>query len=724
MGLYAEADIIAADGTKIPANGLLEIVSVDTITGHGEFSVDLPVGSRVYLKEYSTNDQYILSNQKYPLVFEYAGQDVPLVELTANNGKPIENTIKRGNVEGLKVDENGEALAGALIGLFAPDTIEFTEDNALLTDISRANGAFSFEGVPYGEWVCREIATPGPQYVLDDTVYPVNVTADKQIIKIRITNIFVRGDIEGLKLDEDGQGLEGALIGLFNPDETVFTADNAVMTAISADNGAFTFEGVLYGDWIVREIATPEARYVLDETLYPVTVSYHKQIINVEITDIYVRGFVRGLKLDEDCKGLAGAVIGLFNPDETEFTEDNAVMVTTSDSRGRFSFDGILWGDWVVREIAPPRAFILSDISYPVTVSTHKQIIRVVVSNTLIRGSVEGLKVDEDGEGLAGALIGLFYADETEFTADNAVMTSISAEDGSFSFTEVVFGDWTVREIAPSSAAYVLNDEIYPITIADDGEIIKIEIENRYVRGSVRTTKVDTEYPDNKLSGAVFDVYADTNGNGEFDEDIDIFIGTLDEIATGVYQLDGLKYGGFFLWERTSPDLFLLDENYYYFEILTDGEIIDVENQAGIGFVNQPAYGELWLTKKDVSDGKLIPNCGIRIKDENGNTVIEGRTDENGEVKFRLRAGKYTYSEFDCPGYILDESEYPFEITEDGQIIKAEMTNEKIPEPEKPEQPPKTGDTSNMALWLALMGASAGALVLTVSRRKKNYGTR
>ncbi|MDR1892629.1 MAG: hypothetical protein LBQ48_06445 [Oscillospiraceae bacterium] len=525
MGLYAESDIVAADGTKIPKDGLIEIVTVDTATGCGEFTVDLPVGSRIYLKEIATDNQYVLSNQKFPLEFSYAGQDIPLVKLTANGGKPIPNTIKRGKVAGMKVDEDGKELAGVLIGLFAPDTIEYTEKNALLTGISSGDGTFSFKDIPYGNWIVREITTPGAQYVLDETCYPVNITADKQIIKITITNIFVRGDVEGTKLDEDGNGLAGALIGLFNPEET-------------------------------------------------------------------------------------------------------------------------------------------------------------------------------------------------EFTADNAVMTDVSTEDGSFSFTEVIFGDWLVREIATPSAAYVLNDTIYRVTISEDKEIINVEIENCFVRGSVRTTKVDEEYPDNKLTSAVFDVYADKNDNGEFDEDIDIFIGTLDEIETGIYQLNDLVYGGYFLRERTAPDKFLLDENTYYFEILMDGEIVEVENQAGVGFINQPKYGELWLTKKDASDGKLIPDCGIRIKDEFGNTVVEGRTDENGEVKFRLRAGKYTYQEFDAPaGYLLDESEYPFEITEHGQIIKAVMTNEKIPTPDIP----KTGDDSNMALWIILMVVSAASIagVTVADKRRK-----
>ena len=480
-----------------------------------------------------------------------------------------------------------------MIGLFAPDTTAFTKDAALLTDSSRADGAFSFEGIPYGEWVCREIATPGAAYVLDETAYPVTVTADKQSIRITITNIFVRGDSEGMKLDEDGQGLAGAVIGLFNTDETEFTEDNAVMTAVSGSSGSFTFEGVLYGGWLVREIAPPTAAFVLDDTIYPVTISTHKQIINVEITNIYVRGSIKGLKLGEDCKGLAGAVIGLFYPDETEFTEERAVMFTESDVRGRFAFEDILYGDWIVREIAPPRAFILSEVSYPVTVSKHKEIIRVSISNTLIRGSVEGIKTDEAGNGLAGALIGLFSPDETVFTEDTAVMTDTPAEDGSFTFTEIVFGEWLCAEIATPSAAYVLCDKTFPVTIAGDKEIIEIKIENRFVRGSVRTTKVG-EYP--KQTGwRSFDVLQIPTATANLTRASTCLPERLTKSKPEFISLTAFCIRAIFA-ERTARQI-LLDENTYYFEILTDGETIEVENQAGFGFINQPITGELWLTR-------------------------------------------------------------------------------------------------------------------------------
>ena len=375
-----------------------------------------------------------------------------------------------------------------------------------------------------------------------------------------------------------------------------------------------------------------------------------------------------------------------------------------------------------VREIATHGLYQISHEKFPVIFEYAGQAVARItlqanngkpISNEIIRGRIDGKKLDENGQGLAGALLGLFRPEEEHFTEETALLTALSSDDGGFSFEDIPKGHWLIREIAPPTEAYVLNEEVYAVTIIGQDEIVLLEIENRLVRGSVQTTKVDEEYPDNKLTGAEFEVFADTNGNGSYDESVDLLVDKMVEIEVGVYQLDNLVYGGYFLKEQISPAGFLCDPSYYYFEIRIDGETVIVENQASGGFINQPVTGELWLTKKDVSDGKLIPNCGVRIKDESGNIIVEGRTDENGEVKFRLRAGQYTYSEYAAPeSYLLDESAYPFEITEHGQIVKAIMTNERIPVP-------KTGDTKNMGLWIGLAAVALGGLAALVIVRKK-----
>lgn len=343
------------------------------------------------------------------------------------------------------------------------------------------------------------------------------------------------------------------------------------------------------------------------------------------------------------------------------------------------------------------------------------------ITNEIIRGDIIGKKLDEDGFAICGALFGLFRESETVFTEDTALLTCESNEIGVFFFEDVPFGRWIVREIK-AAPAFVLNENNYAVTVSEHEEVIDIVIENEFITGSVQLTKVDKEYPDNKLAGAIFEVYVDVDGDRVFNAEVDKFVGEMTEVETGVYRMDDLRYNGYFCYEKTAPEGFLKDENYHYFEIRNDGETVTVENEAGVGFVNQPITGELELTKKDISDGKLLANVGFRIRNEVGEIVAEGYTDENGIAKFTLRYGKYTYQEFDgLDGYIIDENEYAFEIKENGEIVKAEMTNEKIPQPDNPQ----TGDNSRLDLWVGLAAASLGALiVLAFGTKKKRTKTK
>lgn len=186
FGLYADEDLKASNGTVIPENGLLEIITCNE-KGKATFTTDLPIGS-YYVKEISTDSHYILSEKKYPVVFEYAGQDTATVHISVNDGKEIENEIIYGAIKGLKIDrETGENIAGALFGLFNINETEFTEETAILTSESNEEGIFTFENVPYGEYIVRELK-PAEGYLPNEENYTVTISENKEIIEITIEN--------------------------------------------------------------------------------------------------------------------------------------------------------------------------------------------------------------------------------------------------------------------------------------------------------------------------------------------------------------------------------------------------------------------------------------------------------------------------------------------------------------------------------------------------------
>ena len=186
FGLYADEDLKAANGSVIPKDGLLEIITCDE-KGKATFTTDLPIGS-YYVKEISTDNHYILSDKKYPVVFEYAGQDVATVHISVNDGESIENEIIYGTIKGLKIDrETGENIAGALFGLFGINETEFTEETAILTAESNEGGIFEFTDVPYGEYIVRELK-PAEGYLPNEENYTVTISENKEIIEITIEN--------------------------------------------------------------------------------------------------------------------------------------------------------------------------------------------------------------------------------------------------------------------------------------------------------------------------------------------------------------------------------------------------------------------------------------------------------------------------------------------------------------------------------------------------------
>ena len=187
FGLYAAEDLTAADGSAIPKDGLLEIANCNE-NGSITFKTDIPVGAKLYVKEIATDSHYILSDEKYPVTFEYAGQDTALVEIKANGGEAIKNELIYGSVKGLKIDrETEKSIAGAVFGLFRADETEFTAEKAILTAESGKDGVFGFEKIPYGNWLIKELQ-PADGYLPNEEIYPVAVSENEHVIGMTVIN--------------------------------------------------------------------------------------------------------------------------------------------------------------------------------------------------------------------------------------------------------------------------------------------------------------------------------------------------------------------------------------------------------------------------------------------------------------------------------------------------------------------------------------------------------
>ena len=754
-----ERDVIVCDEhgfgqTKMLPYGVYTVHQVSGWDGR-----ELMPDFEVYIAQHETTYRYLINNANFESY-------VRVVKVDAETEKTI-------------------PYAGAAFKIYNPDgelvkmTFTYPTPTTIDTFYTDANGSLvTPEKLPYGKgYYLVEVEAPFG-YVLDTTPVYFDVTEDNStteesgvtVIKVNKANMAQKGTVTVEKngevffgVDVSGDentviyqpiyketALEGAVFeiraaeDIYTPDGTLRYAKGEVVDTITTGaDGLAKSKEIYLGKYEVQEIKAPYG-YVISKDIHSVELIYAGQNVSVTetATSFYNERQKATLSMQKVLETndlfeignngeIKNVVFGLYAAEElvstsgTSIPADGLIEVITFDENGLATVKTDLpLGSYYVKEIATDEHYILNSDKYEFAFEYEGQEIVAVtlsvnggkpIENDLIYGSVEGMKTTEHGYSLAGAVIGLFKKDETNFTKDTALMTTTSAEDGSFSFANIPYGEWVVREIE-QPIGFVLNETVFDVVIKENAQIVKIEIVNEFIMGDITLTKVDKEYPDNKLSGATFEVYKDNNADGKLD-DGDTLIGTLTESEVGIYEMKNMRYGHYLIKETVAPDGFFLDEGVYAVFIETDGTTYVVENEAGVGFINTAMTGTLKIVKTS-SDGK-VEGFSFRITGPNGFDVTL-KTDENGEIFLEgLRIGEYTVSE------VADDVSAPYSrpadkkanvMTDSTTIV--EMHNVFIDNP-------KTGDDSNIGLWLGLLGLSVvgiGATVFFGFKRKKKDG--
>ena len=687
----------------------IKVVKVDAETGKtipyagAGFQIYDPVGNKVSMTFtyptpttidtfYTDADGQLVTPEK----LDY-GKGYSLVEVQAPYGyvldsTPVsfdvteENSTQEGGITLIKVDKPNMAQKGTI-------SVEKTGEVFFGVNVSGEED----EDVIY-QPVYKVKGLAGAVY---------EITADEDVITPDGTLRYHKGDVvDTVTTDEDGTAKSKELyLGKYNVVET--KAPTGMVINKEKHSVELTYAG--------QDVAVTETATSFVNERQKVKISLEKILEQDEIFGIgknnEIKNISFGLYAKEDVVSSSGTVIPADGLIEIITLDENEAATANTD---------LPFGSYYIKEIATDEHYILSDIQYSFTFKYAGQDTETVeikvndgkpIENKLIYGSVSGKKIDENGEVLGGALIGIFKADETEFTKEHAIMTATSEKDGSFSFAKVPYGKWIVREIeAPEG--FVLDDTSYEVNIGENEQVIEVEITDEYIHGNIELTKVDADYPDNKLTGATFEVYKDVNGDGKLD-DGDELIGNLEETATGIYEMKELLYGKYLVRETKAPEGFVLDKGIYSVFIEKDETTYKVENKAGVGFINEAMKGNLKI-KKTSSDGK-VEGFTFRVTGVNGYDSTF-TTDKNGEISVDgLRIGEYTVSEVSdnvSAGYILPADK---KVTvKVGETVEIEMHNEL-------RDTPKTGDDRKTGLWVALAGASALGIVATVvaSKRKK-----
>lgn len=553
---------------------------------------DVLIGNNYTLEEVDTDSKYVIpesqsANIEWNKVIE----------------KSFHNVLKKFTVTVTKTDaEKGYAqgdatLTGAVYGIYNGNELidKYTTD---------VNGKFTTKEYVCGDnWTLKEI-TVSEGYLLNETVYKIgaeskNYTVEKNTLSMNVTEQVIKGKIAIIKHSDDGSTqIEHPEIGAEfqvylksagSYDKTRETERDAL---VCDKNGFAQTKDLPYGTYTVHQTKGTEGREFIAD--FDVVINTDGQTYRYLINNANLESYVRVIKKDaETGKTIpyAGAGFKIYDPDgklvtmtytyptpttiDTFYTDANGSLITPE----RLPFGK----GYTLVEVQAPYGYVIdrSPVSFDITADTAKEdggitVVIIEVENKPIRGTIVGKKIDEDGFVIAGAVFGLFKENESEFTEETALMISTSNEIGVFGFENVPYGKWIIREIETPSS-FKLNPTVYKVKVMEDGEIIELVVENKFIIGSVKVTKVDEDNPETKLSGAVFEVYVDVDKNKEFTPEIDILIGKLKEDEVGVYIMNDLKYNGYFIYEKSAPDGYIKDDGYHYFEITEDGTVIELE---------------------------------------------------------------------------------------------------------------------------------------------------
>ena len=348
FGVFADEDVKAADGTIIPKDSLVTFVNCDE-NGKITFDCDLPIGYKWYAKEIATDEHYILSNKHYQFNTNYAGQETKVIKIDISGNEKINNTLKRGKVEGIKINKNNDKLEGAIIGIFKVGTTEFSEKNAIVTTKTDKDGAFSFSNIPYGEWIVKEVVAP-TGYVVDATQHHIHISDDGVVINITMTD----KQVQISKTDvTSGQELAGAEL-------TITDERGNVIDSWTSTDTAHYANGLVEGQkYTLTEKTAPYGYEVANSIVFVVT--NDKATQTVVMNDSPILSSVLVNKVDS----ITGENIISKKFEFTLYSDaeckNEIVTVNANTDDGTALFSDLRYGTYYIKETKAPKGYMLSD---------------------------------------------------------------------------------------------------------------------------------------------------------------------------------------------------------------------------------------------------------------------------------------------------------------------------------------------------------------------------
>lgn len=744
-----------------------------TETSKGTYQLDeIPAGT-YYLKETKAPKYYNIDNTFYQFTISDAGK---VVDVSINGNDKFPNAPQKGDIKivkrsadgvlsGWKFEVSGTALNGTPVA-----TKTYTTD---------AKGEINISNLLIGTYTVKEVKDGKTVGYITPANQTIEVKSNATTTATFENKPF--GHIVINKIDaKTGEKVTGATFGIYTDStcktvakayksDTDSTLVNAVIT--EAEDGKYTCNNLPISSatgttYYVKELTAPEG-YYLDTDVHAVTLKTANTTVSVS-NEIGKSDFmeypyghatvIKEWKLDNSTADMTADEIAQMKAELEKslyFTvkDSNGKYITATGADGVYTYNGESTSEF--KYVLKNSTFTIAELpTGDYTITEYSTLLDYTIKSenpvkiTVVRNqTATATFINERDTGNASIVKkwtnpnGLTTAQKAEleknvyFTiknADGAYLKAVSKNgkyvyngsqtaearfmltNGKFELTELPTGKYTITEIN-NAEGYLPKTQVKTITVTKDATA-SAEFVNKVIVGNVTLTKVDEDYPENKLTGAIFTVYK---------SDKKTVVGTLKETETGVYSLEGLVYGEYYVQETKAPKYFVRDVNFYYFQIVNDGETVEVSNdELGKGtFINSPQKGEIKIVKTSYN------NKVEGFKFEVSGTTYTGQTfkktyttDKDGIIRITdLRAGEYTIHEVKdsaSAGYLLPEDKQ-LTIDRDGAMLVAKMHNDKIPDN------PPTGagedsftQTAVIIISMVMMSAAV-VLVFPLSKRKR-----
>ena len=741
-------------------------------TSKGTYQLDeIPAGT-YYLRETKAPQYYNIDNTFYQFTISDAGK---VVDVSINGNDKFPNAPQKGDIKIVKRSADG-VLSGWQFRVTGTAKTGQSYDQTFTTD---AKGTITISNLRIGDYKVIEVKTGKTVGYITPANQTIEVKSNATTTATFENKPF--GHIVINKVDaKTGEKVTGATFGIYTDStcKTVAKAyksdtDSTLVNAeiIETATGVYTCNNLPISSatgttYYVKELTAPEG-YYLDTDVHPVTLKTANATVSVS-NEIGKSDFneypyghatvIKEWKLDNSTADMTADEIAQMKAELEKslyFTvkDSNGKYITATGADGVYTYNGESTSEF--KYVLKNSTFTIAELpTGDYTITEYSTLLDYTIKSenpvkiTVVRNqTATATFINERDTGNASIVKkwtnpnGLTTAQKAEleknvyFTiknADGAYLKAVSKNgkyvyngsqtaearfmltNGKFELTELPTGKYTITEIN-NAEGYLPKTQVKTITVTKDATA-SAEFVNKVIVGNVTLTKVDEDYPENKLTGAIFTVYK---------SDKKTVVGTLKETETGVYSLEGLVYGEYYVQETKAPKYFVRDVNFYYFQIVNDGETVEVSNdELGKGtFINSPQKGEIKIVKTSYN------NKVEGFKFEVSGTTYTGQTfkktyttDKDGIIRITdLRAGEYTIHEVKdsaSAGYLLPEDKQ-LTIDRDGAMLVAKMHNDKIPD----NPPTGAGEDGFMQTAVIIistvMMSAAVVLAFPLSKRKR-----